>query len=68
VHALLWGFLFSLFLIWEAGRLNLTEVWLGVVTTIFGALATRLLVMRFGLRSPLMAATAPPDQQDQNPR
>ena len=66
--AVLWGFLFSLFLIWEAGRLNLTEVWLGVVATILGALATRLLVMRFGLRSPLMAATAPPDPRDQSPR
>jgi hypothetical protein len=30
-------------------------------------LATRLLVMRFGLRSPLMSATAPPDEQDQKP-
>ncbi len=62
--ALLWGFLFSLFLIWEAGRLNLTEVWLGVVTTILGALATRLLVMRFGLRSPLLAAATPSDPRD----
>ena len=65
---MLWGFLFSLFLIWEAGRLNLTEVWLGVVVTILGALATRLLVMRFGLCSPLMAATALPDPRDQSPR
>ncbi len=41
--ALLWGFLFSLFLIWEAGRLNLAEVWLGVVTTILGVTMQNIL-------------------------
>ncbi len=52
--ALLWGLLFSLFLTWEASRLDPGEVLAGVLLTIAGALATRLLILRFGWSSPLL--------------
>lgn len=49
--AVIWGFLFSLFLTWETPRLELDEVLAGVLIAMFGALATRLLVMRYGIQS-----------------
>ena len=39
--AVAWGLAFSLFLGWEADRLQPEEIWLGVVVTIAGAFLTR---------------------------
>lgn len=49
--ALLWGLVFSLFISWEATRLDPVEISYGTVLVILGALATRLLVVHCGLRS-----------------
>lgn len=50
--ALIWGLILSLFLKWEAARLNLREVFFAVILTLLGALATRLLAIRFRIQSP----------------
>jgi polar amino acid transport system substrate-binding protein len=43
--AVAWGLAFSLFLGWEAERLQPEEIWLGVVVTIAGAFLTRMLAV-----------------------
>jgi polar amino acid transport system substrate-binding protein len=48
--AVAWGLAFSLFLGWEAERLQPEEIWLGVVVTIAGAFLTRMVAVAFGLR------------------
>jgi polar amino acid transport system substrate-binding protein len=48
--AVIWGLAFSLFLGWEAGRLQPEEIWLGVVLTIAGAFLTRVTAVAFGLK------------------
>jgi polar amino acid transport system substrate-binding protein len=48
--AVAWGLAFSLFLGWEAERLQPEEIWLGVVVTIAGAFLTRMLAVVFGLK------------------
>jgi len=53
--AIIWGFFLSVFLGWQATRLNVHEVYLGVFLTLVGALATRLLALRYGIRSPLFS-------------
>jgi polar amino acid transport system substrate-binding protein len=45
-----WGLAFSLFLGWEADRLQPEEIWLGVVVTIAGAFLTRMAAVAFGLK------------------
>ncbi len=45
-----WGLAFSLFLGWEAERLQPEEIWLGVVVTIAGAFLTRMTAVAFGLK------------------
>lgn len=49
--ALLWGLAFSLFISWEATRLDPVEITYGILIVILGALATRLLVVHYGWRS-----------------
>jgi len=49
--AVIWGFLFAMFLQWQTTRLDLREIGLAVMVTAAGALATRLIAERFGLRS-----------------
>jgi polar amino acid transport system substrate-binding protein len=48
--AVIWGFVFSLFLQWEAERLQPQEIFVGVVVTIVGAFLTRMLAIAFRLR------------------
>jgi polar amino acid transport system substrate-binding protein len=48
--AVIWGLAFSLFLGWEANRLQPEEIWLGVVVTIAGAFLTRMAAIAFGLK------------------
>jgi polar amino acid transport system substrate-binding protein len=48
--AVAWGLAFSLFLGWEAVRLQPEEIWLGVVVTIAGAFLTRMTAVAFGLK------------------
>jgi polar amino acid transport system substrate-binding protein len=48
--AVAWGLAFSLFLEWEAERLQPEEIWLGVVATIAGAFLTRMLAVVLGLK------------------
>lgn len=49
--ALFWGLIFSLFISWEATRLDPVEISYGIIVVILGALATRLLVVHYGWRS-----------------
>ena len=48
--AVAWGLAFSLFLGWEAERLQPEEIWLGVIVTIAGVFLTRITAIAFGLR------------------
>jgi polar amino acid transport system substrate-binding protein len=48
--AVAWGVAFSLFLGWEAERLQPEEIWLGVIVTIAGVFVTRITAIAFGLR------------------
>jgi polar amino acid transport system substrate-binding protein len=48
--AVIWGFLFSLFLQWEAERLQPEEIFIGVSLTIIGAFLTRMLAIAFRLK------------------
>jgi len=48
--AVVWGLAFSLFLGWEAERLQPEEIWLAVVVTIAGAFLTRMTAVAFGLK------------------
>jgi polar amino acid transport system substrate-binding protein len=48
--AVLWRLALSLFLGWEADRLQADEIWLAVVVTIAGAFLTRMLAIMDGLK------------------
>ncbi len=48
--AVLWGLALSLFLEWEAERLQPEEILLAVIVTITGAFLTRMMVVVFGLK------------------
>jgi polar amino acid transport system substrate-binding protein len=48
--AVAWGLAFSLFLGWEAERLQPEEIWLGVVVTIAGAFLTRMAAVALRLK------------------
>jgi polar amino acid transport system substrate-binding protein len=48
--AVVWGLALSLFLGWEAGRLQAEEILLAVIVTIAGAFLTRLIAIIFGLK------------------
>jgi len=48
--AVIWGFILSVFLQWEAERLQPREIFVGVVVTIVGAFLTRMLAIAFRLR------------------
>ncbi len=52
--SLFWGAVFSWVLIWQAERLNPTEVLLGVIVTLVGTTVSVLLVNHFKLRSPTL--------------
>lgn len=51
--AVMWGLILSIFLLWEARLMEPDHITLGIVVTFFGALITRLLVLRFDLSSPV---------------
>ena len=53
--ALIWGFIFSLFLTWYSNSMvyQPAHITLMVVTVMAGALITRMLVFRFKIRSPM---------------
>jgi len=48
--AVVWGLAFSLFLQWEAERLQPPEIFIGVVITMVGAFLTRMLAVFFRLK------------------
>jgi polar amino acid transport system substrate-binding protein len=48
--AVVWGVAFSLFLQWEAERLQPSEIFIGVVITMVGAFLTRMLAVLFRLK------------------
>ena len=48
--AVIWGLVFSVFLQWEAERLQPQEILIGVVVTIVGAFLTRMLAIAFQLK------------------
>jgi len=48
--AVIWGFVFSVFLQWEAERLQPREILAGVVVTIVGTFLTRMLAIAFQLK------------------
>ena len=50
--ALVWGMAFSIFLNWQASRLSLDEVFIGMMVTIVGAFATRMIVIIKKIPSP----------------
>jgi len=49
--AVLWGLALSLFLGWEADRLQADEIWLAVVVTIAGAFLSRMLAIVYGVKA-----------------
>ncbi|MGE9291591.1 MAG: TRIC cation channel family protein [Puniceicoccales bacterium] len=55
--ALFWGLLLSVFLEWQTTRLNLLEIGIAVIVTMVGAFVTRMLVIRYQIRSPLLSAS-----------
>ena len=46
-----WGFFLSAFIIWRTEVLNLQEVLLAVIITMIGIITSRILILRFNLRS-----------------
>jgi polar amino acid transport system substrate-binding protein len=48
--AVIWGFTFSVFLQWEAERLQPKEIFIGVAVTIVGAFLTRMLAIALRLK------------------
>lgn len=48
--AVVWGLAFSLFLQWEAERLQPPEIFIGVVVTMVGAFLTRMLAIALRLK------------------
>ena len=48
--AVIWGLVFSVFLQWEAERLQPQEIFIGVVVTIVGAFLTRMLAIALRLK------------------
>jgi uncharacterized membrane protein YeiH len=48
--AVVWGLAFSLFLQWEAERLQPQEIFIGVVVTMIGAFLTRMLAVFLRLK------------------
>ena len=50
---LLWGFALSLYLTWNTPRLEAEQLGLGVVVTLVGAFATRMVAVLFRMRSPV---------------
>jgi polar amino acid transport system substrate-binding protein len=48
--AVIWGLALSLFLQWEAERLQPEEILLGVIITILGAFLTRMLAIIYRLK------------------
>lgn len=55
--SILWGLIYSLVLFYEGARLRLPEVLVLTTSVMLGIFVTRLLVVQFGLRSPLLTST-----------
>ncbi|MDQ1329575.1 MAG: polar amino acid transport system substrate-binding protein, partial [Candidatus Poribacteria bacterium] len=51
--AIIWGFSFSLFIMWETTRLDPHEIFIGVFMTIIGAFFTRIAVIYLKIKSPM---------------
>ncbi|MEM8957992.1 MAG: transporter substrate-binding domain-containing protein [Pseudomonadota bacterium] len=54
--AAFWGLMLSLYLTWEAQFLDAGDIRFGIVVTFVGALVTRLVTIRLGLKSPRFSA------------
>lgn len=48
--ALLWGFIFSIYLMWTTRRLDPNEILIAVIVILFGSFLTRLAVIRFKIK------------------
>lgn len=51
--ALIWGFILSLFLIWQSERMSYREVFIAVVAVVVGGFLTRMFVAHKKLRAPM---------------
>lgn len=51
--ALIWGFLLSMFLIWQTRAIDPEQIFLGIIVTLIGAFLTRVAAIYFGIRSPI---------------
>jgi polar amino acid transport system substrate-binding protein len=51
--ALIWGFLLSLFLIWQTRVIDPDQIFVGIIATVVGAFLTRSAAIYFGIRSPI---------------
>lgn len=51
--ALIWGFLLSLFLIWQTRVIDPDQIFIGIIVTVVGAFLTRSAAIYFGIRSPI---------------
>lgn len=51
--ALIWGFLLSLFLIWQTRVIDPDQIFIGIIATVVGAFLTRSAAIYFGIRSPI---------------
>jgi polar amino acid transport system substrate-binding protein len=52
--SLLWGFILCLFIRWEATRLYINEVYLAVILCLIGGFLTRLIMMKFKIKGPML--------------
>lgn len=50
--AVFWGWILSMYLIWQTRQLNPEEILFGIVVTVIGAFLTRMAVIHFHIRSP----------------
>ncbi|HEU0072303.1 MAG TPA: TRIC cation channel family protein [Alphaproteobacteria bacterium] len=51
--ALIWGFLLSMFLIWQTRVIDPEQIFVGIIVTLVGAFLTRSAAIYFGIRSPI---------------
>lgn len=54
--AVLWGFLLSIYFMWDARHLNAGDIQIGIIVTFLGALLTRMITIHLGWKSPRFSA------------
>ena len=51
--SVIWGVLFVLFMDWQIMRLDMNEIFIGVIVALIGGFITRLIALYFNVKSPL---------------